>query len=99
LRPLKTTAGTFALRVPVVVGPRAAVLYEDQTYAMPAESVGLVGALYLYPDKVVVVAGRYQTTHPRYGSSGRGSWDARTARPEFAEFAERGGNAATPPRA
>ena len=68
LRPLKATPETLALRVPVVVGPRAAVLYEDQSYAMPAEAVGLVGALYLYLDKVVVIAGRYQTTHPRYGN-------------------------------
>jgi hypothetical protein len=69
LRPLKTTPEGLALRVPVVVGPRANVLYEDQSYAMPAEAVGLVGALYLYPDKVVVVAGRHQATHPRYGSA------------------------------
>lgn len=66
LRPLKVTAETLALRVPVVVGPRAAVMYDGQAYAMPPDSVGLVGALYLYPDKVVVVAGRYQATHPRF---------------------------------
>ena len=69
LRPLKTSPDTLALRVPVVVGPRAVVLYENQSYAMPAEAVGLVGALYLYPDRVVIVAGRYQTTHARYGSA------------------------------
>ncbi|MEO5767444.1 MAG: hypothetical protein ABIS92_03755 [Polyangia bacterium] len=105
LRPLKLTPETLALRVPVVVGPRAAVLYEDQAYAMPPDAVGLVGALYLYPDKVVVVAGRYQTTHPRYGSAGRGSWDGMDglrrpgATPAGANFAEpvRHG-AANPPR-
>ncbi|MES1204513.1 MAG: hypothetical protein ABUS79_01125 [Pseudomonadota bacterium] len=68
LRPLKVTADNLALRVPVVVGPRAAVLYDGQSYAMPADAVGLVGALYLYPDKVIVVAGRYQATHPRFAS-------------------------------
>jgi hypothetical protein len=105
LRPLKLTAETLALRVPVVVGPRAAVLYDDQAYAMPADAVGLVGALYLYPDKVVVVAGRYQTTHPRYGNSARGAWDGISgprqtpggALPDFAETARRG--EATPSRA
>jgi hypothetical protein len=69
LRPLKVSAETLALRVPVVVGPRAAVMYDGQAYAMPPDAVGLVGALYLYPDKVVVVAGRYQATHPRFQSS------------------------------
>lgn len=69
LRPLKVTPENLALRVPVVVGPRAAVLYDAQSYAMPPDSVGLVGALYLYPDKVVVVAGRYQATHPRFGNA------------------------------
>ncbi len=71
LRPLKVVPETLALRVPVVVGPRAAVLYDGQSYAMPADAVGLVGALYLYPDKVVIVAGRYQSTHPRFGSVSR----------------------------
>jgi hypothetical protein len=69
LRPLKVSAETLALRVPVVVGPRAAVMYDGQAYAMPPDAVGLVGALYLYPEKVVVVAGRYQATHPRFQAS------------------------------
>jgi hypothetical protein len=69
LRPLKIRSEDLALRVPVVVGPRAAVVYEGQSYAMPADSVGLVGALYLYPDKVIVVAGRYQAKHPRFGAT------------------------------
>lgn len=79
LRPLKATAETLALRVPVVVGPRAAVLYEDQQYAMPPEAVGLVGALYLYPNRVVVVAGRYQTSHARYGTGVRAEDRARVS--------------------
>jgi hypothetical protein len=33
---------------------------------MPAESVGLVGALHLYPDRVTIVAGRYEASHPRH---------------------------------
>jgi hypothetical protein len=32
---------------------------------MPPEAVGLVGALHLYPDKVTIVAGRYEATHQR----------------------------------
>ncbi len=112
LRPLKTTPEALALRVPIVVGPRAAVLHEDQSYAMPAEAVGLVGALYLYPDRVVVVAGRYQTTHQRYGTGlvddkpwgGPGSPRFRLAAGRapgsLAEHPEVGGHrvGATPPR-
>jgi hypothetical protein len=33
---------------------------------MPQESVGLVGALNLFPDRVSIVAGRYETSHPRH---------------------------------
>ena len=69
LRPLKLTPDNLALRLPMVVGPRATVLHDGQSYAMPADAVGLVGALYLFPDKVVIVAGRYETAHKRHGGS------------------------------
>jgi hypothetical protein len=69
LRPLKVTPESLALRVPVVVGPRAAVLHEGQSYSVPPDAVGLVGALYLYPEKVIVVAGRYEATHSRFGTA------------------------------
>jgi len=65
LRPLKVLAGELALRVPVLVGPRASVVYEGQSYAMPPEAVGLIGVLRLFPDRVEIAAGRYETTHPR----------------------------------
>jgi hypothetical protein len=32
---------------------------------MPPEAVGLIGVLRLYPDRVEIAAGRYETTHPR----------------------------------
>ncbi|HEX2657293.1 MAG TPA: hypothetical protein VHU40_03430 [Polyangia bacterium] len=66
LRPLRVTAETLALRFPVVVGPRATVLFEGRSYAMPPDSIGLCGVLHLYPDKVVVVAGRHEATHERH---------------------------------
>ena len=65
LRPLKVDPRDLALRFPVVVGARAMVMHEGQSYSMPTESVGLVGALHLYPDRVAIVAGRYEATHPR----------------------------------
>jgi hypothetical protein len=63
LRPLKLQPRDLALRVPVLVGPRASVVYEGQSYAMPPEAVGLIGVLRLYPDRVEIAAGRYETTH------------------------------------
>jgi hypothetical protein len=65
LRPLKMALRDLALRFPVLVGPRASVVYEGQSYAMPPEAVGLIGVLQLYPDRVHIVAGRYEATHPR----------------------------------
>jgi hypothetical protein len=32
---------------------------------MPPEAVGLIGVLRLYPDRVEIAAGRYETSHPR----------------------------------
>jgi hypothetical protein len=65
LRPLKLQPRDLALRVPVLVGPRASVVYEGQSYQMPPEAVGLIGVLRLYIDRVEIAAGRYETTHPR----------------------------------
>ena len=65
LRPLRVEPRDVALRFPVVVGPRATVVHDGQSYAMPPESAGLVGALHLYPDRVSITAGRYEATHVR----------------------------------
>jgi hypothetical protein len=66
LRPLKLEAKDLALRFPVLVGPRGVVVHEGQSYTMPPDSVGLAGALYLYPDRVSITVGRYEATHPRH---------------------------------
>jgi hypothetical protein len=66
LRSLRLDPVDVALRFPVVVGPRATVVHDGQSYAMPPEAVGLVGALHLYPDRVAIIAGRYEATHPRH---------------------------------
>jgi hypothetical protein len=65
LRPLKVDPRDLALRFPVVVGARATVMHDGQSYSVPSEAVGLVGALHLYPDRVTIIAGRYEITHPR----------------------------------
>jgi transposase len=65
LRPLKVTPKALALRYPVFVGPTAYVDFETHAYAMPAEAMGLPGTLYLYRDRVDVVAGRFKASHAR----------------------------------
>jgi len=65
LRPLRVKPGDLALRIPVHVGPTAEVIHDTHTYAMPAEAAGLPGTLYLYRDRVRIVAGRHEAMHER----------------------------------
>jgi hypothetical protein len=65
LRPLKVAPTDLALRVPVVVGPTAEVLHETHTYSMAPDAIGIPGTLFLYRDRVRIVAGRFQAVHER----------------------------------
>jgi transposase len=65
LRSLKVSPAELALRIPVSVGPTGAVVYDTQTYSMPPDSMGIPGTLYLYRNKVKIVAGRFEATHDR----------------------------------
>lgn len=72
LRPLKVAPADLALRYPVFVGPTGYVLFETNHYAMPAEAMGIAGTLFLYRDRVRIVAGRHEATHERLtGRNGR----------------------------
>jgi transposase len=76
LRPLRMKASEYALRFPVFVGPTARVLHRGIRYVMPPDCIGFAGTLYLYPDKVRIVAGKYERTHPRFPETGDTSWCA-----------------------
>lgn len=65
LRPLKVSLEDLALKIPVFVGPTAMVLHDTHDYSMPPEAIGISGTLYLYRDRVRIVAGRFEATHPR----------------------------------
>jgi len=65
LRPLKIAPDDLALRIPVVVGPTAMVLHDTHLYSMPPEAIGIAGTLFLYRDKLRIVAGRFEATHAR----------------------------------
>jgi hypothetical protein len=65
LRPLKVAPADLALRFPVYVGPTATVVHDTHPYSMPPEAIGIAGTLFLYRDRVRIVAGRFEATHPR----------------------------------
>jgi transposase len=70
LRPLKIDPADLALRYPIFVGPTGMVIFEGSSYSMPAEAVSVSGTLFLYRDRVRIVAGRHTAEHPRLYTSG-----------------------------
>jgi transposase len=73
LRPLKMAAADLALRIPVSVSPTGVVMHEGHPYSMPADAIGLPGTLYLYRDRVRIIAGRFSADHPRQFQPGDAS--------------------------
>ena len=65
LRMPRTLPDELALRLPCSVGPTAYVVHEAHSYSMPPRAAGLPATLYLYRDRVRIVAGRYEATHER----------------------------------
>lgn len=70
LRPLRIAPAELALRVPVRVGPTGYVLHDTHLYPMPPEALGLSGTLYLYRERVRIVAGRFEAQHDRLSGKG-----------------------------
>lgn len=73
LRTLKVAPSDLALRYPVSVGPTAMVVFGNRHYSMPADAIGLPGTLWLYRDRVRIVAGRFEAEHPRLDKPGEKS--------------------------
>jgi len=65
LRALKVPPEQLALRIPVYVGPTGTVLHDGHAYSMPPEAISMPATLYLYAQRVRIVAGRYAAEHPR----------------------------------
>ena len=65
LRALKVQPTELALRIPVYVGPTGTVLHDGHAYSMPPEAISMPATLYLYAQRVRIVAGRYEAEHPR----------------------------------
>src|SRR5204863_6743489 len=49
----------------VVVGPTAEVIHQTHTYSMAPDAIGIPGTLFLYGDRVRIVAGRFEAVHAR----------------------------------
>src|SRR2546421_1367592 len=64
LRSLKVRPKDLALRIPVYVGPTGTVLHDGHPYSMPPEAISMPATLYLYADRVRIVAGRNEVNQP-----------------------------------
>jgi transposase len=73
LRPLKIAPTDLALRIPVSVTPTGVVMHEGHPYSMPPDAIGLPGTLYLYRDRVRIMAGRFSADHERQTQPGASS--------------------------
>jgi transposase len=65
LRALKVQPEELALRIPVYVGPTGTVVHDGHAYSMPPQAISMPGTLYLYGDRVRIVAGGYEAIHSR----------------------------------
>jgi transposase len=65
LRPIKVFPERLALRLPIFVGPTAEVMFEGVPYSMPPEATHVPGTLFLYEDRLRIVAGRFEALHRR----------------------------------
>lgn len=65
LRPIKVFPEKLALRIPIFVGPTAEVMFEGVPYSMPPEATHIAGTLFLYEDRLRILAGRFEALHRR----------------------------------
>lgn len=82
MRPLAIPAAEYALRFSVFVGPTGLVSFHGYRYSMPPEAIGIPGILWLYAQRVRIVAGRFEREHARVPEQGTDSFhpEDRTAR-------------------
>lgn len=71
LRPLVFAPNDYALRFPIFVGATGWVEFRGVRYSMPPKAIHMAGTLFLYPDRVKIVAGPYEARHPRIPIHGK----------------------------
>ena len=65
LRPPRVLPDDLALVIPTGAGPTAYVVHDTHQYSMPPGAANLPATLYLYRDRVRIVAGRHEAQHVR----------------------------------
>ncbi len=65
LRPIKVFPEKLALRFPIFVGPTAEVSFEGMPYSMHPDATHVAGTLFLYEERLRIVAGRFESEHRR----------------------------------
>jgi transposase len=65
LRPIKVLPENLAVRVPIMVGPTAEVMYEGLPYSMPPKAAHVAGTAFVYEDRLHIIAGRFDAEHRR----------------------------------
>lgn len=65
LRPIKVFPENLAVRMPVMVGPTAEIMFEGMPYSMPPKATHLAGTVFVYEDRLHIVAGRFKVDHRR----------------------------------
>jgi transposase len=65
LRAVRVLPENLALRFPIFVGPTAEVMFEGVPYSMHPDATHVAGTLFLYEDRVRIVAGRFESTQRR----------------------------------
>ena len=73
LRGLVMPANEYALRFPIFVGPTAMVEFQGVGYSMDPKSTGIAGTIFVFSNKVRIVAGKFQAEHPRFPQNGQSS--------------------------
>jgi hypothetical protein len=65
LRPLRINPREFALRIPLVVGAGAAVLFEGVIYKAPQDTSGMLATVHVERTRLRIVVGGQQIDHER----------------------------------
>jgi len=71
LRPLAFLPEEYPLRFPVFVGPTGWVQFNGIRYSMPPKAIHMAGTLFLYPERVKIVASSHVAEHPRVPNNGK----------------------------
>ena len=91
MRPLAIPAAEYALRFSVFVGPTGLVSFQGYRYSMPPEAIGIPGMLWLYAERVRIVAGRFEREHARVPEQGKDSFHPEDRAARLAQVAGKRG--------